>query len=429
MTVLSTPCQRRFSRLPYRQAMGVSEYHGRTIVRHRLIPAALGASGSILLLAGTAMAATPAWTVVPAANPAGAGLNAVSARTASDAWAVGQFQGAGEDAGSQMLTERWNGTSWQQVPTTNINFEDEHLLAVSASGANDAWAVGIQKGINAASRSTLAAHWDGTAWTIVPTPATVSGGRGVTLNGVADLSPTNAWAVGEGKDARPLAEHWNGSAWSVVPVPGPAAPAGTSFANAVLSSISAVSPTDIWAVGTTTATQTQTLATSRFTLAEHWNGTAWSIVKSANTAEPTALNGVTAISATNAWAVGNGFNNVHDTSATDANRAVIEHWNGTAWSIVASPATVPQLGSVSAASATDIWATGTAIDASGSIPVNVTRAEHWNGTAWSVVASPNGSGGDTILGGVSALPSGEAWAAGAVGSTTGGGAFIIHHTP
>jgi hypothetical protein len=410
--------------------MGVSGFHGRTIVRHRLIPAALAASGSVLLLASTAMAATPAWTVVPAANPAGAGLNAVSARTASDAWAVGQFQAPGDDAGSQMLTERWNGTSWQQVPTPNLNFEDERLLAVSASAADEAWAVGTQKSINAASRATLAAHWDGTAWTIVPTPATVSGGKVVTLDGVADLSPTNAWAVGEGKDARPLAEHWDGSAWSVVPVPAPVAPAGTSLASAVLSSISAVSPTDIWAVGTTTATQTQTLAVVRFTLAEHWNGTAWSIVKTANTAEPTALNGVTAISATNAWAVGNGFNNVHDTGATNANQAVIEHWNGTAWSIVTSPATVPQLGSVSAASATDIWATGAAIDTSGSIPVNVTRTEHWNGTAWSVVASPNGSAGDTILGGVSALPSGEAWAAGTIGSaTTGAGAFIIHHTP
>ena len=135
-------------------------------------------------------------------------------------------------------------------------------------------------------------------------------------------------------------------------------PSGTSFANAKLSKISAVSATDIWAVGTTTAIQGTSVV--RFTLAMHYNGTAWSIVKTANTAEPTGLSDVTAISANNAWAVGNGFNNVHDTSASVANKAVIEHWNGTAWSIVASPAGLISVDRISAASATDIWASGQA---------------------------------------------------------------------
>jgi len=390
-------------------------------MRHRLIPAALAAGASLALLAGTAMAATPTWTVVPSVNPSATTLNDVSARTATDAWAVGQFQGAGDDAGSQIFAERWNGTRWQQVPTTNIVRQDERLLGVSASGPDDAWAVGNTNMISFASHDTLAAHWDGTAWTIVPTPAAASGGRLASLYDVADLSPASAWAVGQGKDARPLAEHWDGTAWSVVPVPVPAVPSGTSFANAVLSKISAVSATDIWAVGTTTAIQGTSVV--RFTLAMHYNGTAWSIVKTVNTAEPTGLSGVTAISATNAWAVGTGFNNVHDTSATVADKAVIEHWNGTAWSTVASPGTA--LVGVSAASATDIWAIGIGIDSSGSVPVNVTQTEHWNGTAWSTVPSPNGPAGDTILRGVSALPSGEAWAAG----TAGGATFIVHHAP
>jgi hypothetical protein len=249
------------------------------------------------------MAATPTWTVVPSVNPSATTLNAVSARTATDAWAVGQFPGAGDDAGLQIFAERWNGTQWQQTPTTNIVRQDERLLGVSASGPNDAWAVGNTNSISAASHDTLAAHWDGTAWTIVPTPAAASGGRLASLDDVA--------------------EHWDGTAWSVVPVPVPAVPSGTSFANAVLSKISAVSPTDIWAVGTTTAIQGTSVV--RSTLAMHYNGTAWSIVKTVNTAEPTGLSGVTAISANNAWAVGNGFNNVHDTSASVADKAVIEH--------------------------------------------------------------------------------------------------------
>jgi hypothetical protein len=401
-------------------------------MRHRLIPAALAAGASLALLAGTAMAATPTWTVVPSVNPSATTLNAVSARTAADAWAVGENQGAGDDAGLQIFAERWNGTRWQQAPTPNIVRQDERLLGVSASGPNDAWAVGNTNSISAASHNTLAAHWDGTAWTIVPTPAAASGGRLASLYGVADLGPANAWAVGQGKDARPLAEHWDGTAWSVVPVPVPAVPSGTSFANAVLSSISAVSATDIWAVGTTTAIQNASKAVTRFTLAMHYNGTAWSIVTTANTAEPTGLSGVTAISATNAWAVGNGFNNVHDTSASVANKAVIEHWNGTAWSIVASPAGLISVDRISAASATDIWASGQApLQTVGGIPAPVARTLHWNGTAWSVMPGPTGSDPNTEVTGLSALPSGEAWTAGAIFSPTGAStaAFIAHHTP
>jgi len=155
-------------------------------MRHRLIPAALAAGASLALLAGTAAAATPTWTVVPSVNPSVTTLNAVSARTATDAWAVGFFPGAGEDAGAQIFAERWNGTQWQQTPTTNIVRVNERLLGVSASGPNDAWAVGNTNSLNAASHNTLAAHWDGTAWTIVPTPAAASGGRLASLYDVAD---------------------------------------------------------------------------------------------------------------------------------------------------------------------------------------------------------------------------------------------------
>lgn len=69
------------------------------------------------------------------------------------------------------------------------------------------------------------------------------------------------------------------------------------------------------------------------------NGTLWQQVPTPNIVrQDERLIGVSASGPNDAWAVGNGFNNVHDTSASVANKAVIEHWNGTAWSIVASPA-------------------------------------------------------------------------------------------
>jgi hypothetical protein len=62
--------------------------------------------------------------------------------------------------------------------------------------------------------------------------------------------------------------------------------------------------------------------------------------------------------------------------------------------------------------------------------VPVARTLHWNGTAWSVLPGPTGSDPNTAVTGLSALPSGEAWAVGATFSATGAAAaFIAHHTP
>ena len=64
-------------------------------MRHRLIPVALAAGASLALLAGTAMAATPAWTVVPSVNPSATTLNAVFARTATDRAVGDRFRDRG----------------------------------------------------------------------------------------------------------------------------------------------------------------------------------------------------------------------------------------------------------------------------------------------------------------------------------------------
>jgi len=100
------------------------------------------------------------------------------------------------------------------------------------------------------------------------------------------------------------------------------------------------------------------------------------------------------------------------------------------WSIVARPAGLISVDRISAASATDIWASGQAPQQTiGGVPVLVARTLHWNGTAWSVLPGPTGSDPNTAVTGLSALPSGEAWAAGATFSATAATAFIAHHTP
>src|SRR5215470_11255107 len=84
-----------------------------------------------------------------------------------------------------------------------------------------------------------------------------------------------------------------------------------------LTSVSAVSGSDAWAVGNDPG------------LALHWNGTRW--VRT-GVPHPSVLNGVSALSASDAsdaWAVGS----LGDVSTT----TLALHWNGTAWARVPTP--------------------------------------------------------------------------------------------
>ena len=123
---------------------------------------------------------------------------------------------------------------------------------------------------------------------------------------------------------------------------------------------------------------------------------AWSIVTSPNTstAQHNLLNDVTCTSASDCWAVGG---------------TLIEHWNGTTWSIVASPNITGYLSDVTCASASDCWAVGYYF--TGGLPRTLT--EHWNGTAWSIVTSPNTSTGESNqLSGVTCTSPSDCWAVG-----------------
>jgi len=165
----------------------------------------------------------------------------------------------------------------------------------------------------------------------------------------------------------------------------------------LLLGVAVLTPCNAWAVGTFS-----TLTASR-TLIEHWNGTAWKVVPSPNPSSTgNFLFGVAATSAGNAWAVGDYENGTAD-------RTLIEHWNGTAWKVVPSPNPGGSAGNVlsgvAATSAGNAWAVGD-YSIGGQEQMLI---EHWNGTAWKVVPSPNpaGSAGNRLFG-VAATSAGNA---------------------
>ena len=99
-------------------------------------------------------------------------------------------------------------------------------------------------------------------------------------------------------------------------------------------------------------------------------------------------------------------------------RSLILRWNGGAWAPAPHPSFTRNhaLRGVAAPAADDAWAVGTRQVASGSL---VTLVERWDGTNWSVVASPNPNpGGLNELNGVASVPSapGTVWAVGSYGT-------------
>ena len=217
------------------------------------------------------------------------------------------------------LAEHWNGSAWDVVPSSNLGTSDNYLRGVAIVSGNDVWAVGNY--YNASTYQTLTEHWNGSAWSVIPSPNV--GTHINTLYGVAAVSGSDVWAVGyfyTGSLEQTLTEHWNGSAWSVVTSPNAAN-------NNELYGVAAISGSDAWAVGYFTNG-----ASAGQTLTEHWNGSAWSVIPSPNLGTSSnELLGVDMASADNVWAVGDYYDQDISTHQT-----LVEQWNGSAWSVVPS---------------------------------------------------------------------------------------------
>jgi hypothetical protein len=283
-------------------------------------------------------------------------LEAVSAVSATDAWAVGYYA---PGSITKPLIQHWDGNSFTVVTGAAITGRSM-LQDVAAVSSDDAWAVGF------VASSVLIEHWDGTAWT-----RTAVSTRG-DLFAVGAISSTDVWAVGS-NGTKALTMHWDGTRWTVVTVP-------PIFQLPQLFGVSGVAPNDVWAVGTREDQHGVNL-----TLALHWDGSSWTQVSSPNPPPPDSSNyllSVDAVSANDVWAAG--------WYVGTTRQGLVEHWNGTAWSLSTTPEpdASPEFGGVAAAPGTTPWVVGDYI------PPGIdshfqTLTERWDGSAWSVVPSPN----------------------------------------
>ena len=313
-----------------------------------------------LLLAGTAASIGPAaasaaaptaacqalsgpevWGGPPPPSPGTSdnAFNGVAVLSPCDAWAVGFYQDTG--GLDQTLIEHWDGSAWTVVPSPNVAGFDNVLNAVRAKSATDIWAVGesFATGVD----HTLILHWDGHTWAQVasPDPGDKSRARRGSHR-VRDRRMGGGLPL-QGHVAQPLILHWNGQKWAQVASPNP----GTDGA---LDGLAITSASNAWAVGTFF----NGTALQGFIL--HWNGQKWARQASPNPGGPardTRLSAVAAGAASGkAWAVGSYFDGTTD-------RTLILAWTGIKW--VHQPSPTPGdtfLEGAATTTADNAWAVG-----------------------------------------------------------------------
>lgn len=257
-----------------------------------------------------------------------------------DAWAVGQ---RGNAKVRRTLVEHWDGSSWQVVATPNPikgKYTTDEFQAVAGTAPHNIWAFGAENGPggaglfyshlvegswvvtqgpagalvwkaatavtsddvwavgdNAGSDTTFSVNWNGNSWSVVLTPQLGSGLH--VSNFVTGISgaPANLWASGYDVDDdpsdlwTPYVLHDTGSGWKLTQVP------TSGEQGSLLTGVSVVSPTDVWAVG-----QTQQLDGSILSLTEKYNGSAWTILPSINpgTLGPTIETDLTSVTTSGA---------------------------------------------------------------------------------------------------------------------------------
>lgn len=288
--------------------------------------------------------------------------------------------------------------SWVVVASPNaVNNNQQYayainqLMGVSVVSEDDVWAVGYYNDPTASQSDAPSKH-------------------------VARVSPHDTSQTPEGSQGtlHTLIEHYDGNGWTIVPSPNN----GTD--DNALASVVALASDDVWAAGY----YINDFGIAQ-TLVQHWDGEAWSLVDSPNVG-PLLDNRLTAIDAyapDDVWAVGYYYNEMA------VAQTLTMHWDGTEWSIVASPNVGERdnfLYALTVVGPNDAWAVGSYGTMGGYQYVFKSLALHWNGAAWTVVDTPSVGSFTNILYGVDASAPDDVWAVGFFSGSTGSRALTMH---
>jgi hypothetical protein len=221
------------------------------------------------------------------------------------------------------------------------------------------------------------------------------------LAGISAVAPNDVWAAGFYVNAslvyQTLAEHWDGTAWSIVTTP------NVGPGNNLFTAVTAVGPGDVWAVGYYRP-GTSGPATP---LTEHWNGNGWTVVATpVPPSSTTYLYSVAPDPSGDVFAVGISID-LPVTSLGPRGHPFALQRNGGSWSVFAAatpynqagPLDVSSLNAVKVFSPTDVWVAGDGLDYTGSTPSSPDTAfiQHWNGSSWTQYTLPAHPNGDFLV--------------------------------
>lgn len=250
-------------------------------------------------------------------------LQAVAASGADNAWLLGLVP----NPEPTFVTERWNGRRWASVALparlTNVIGPWELYSNVYTTSPNDTWFFPVlpKKELVA---NQYAVHWNGTAWKISEVTSSPD-----TVLDAAVFGSKNVWTFGTADVSFPdygpaVVRHWNGRTWQKVSVP-----VGTPV------TVDGVAPDDIWALGVSKATVDSLHQT---TIAMHWNGRSWSSPRLPTLApvkrgHPWVATAISASGPRSAWVAETPA--VKEQTGTGPAGLILLHWNGSTWNTVA----------------------------------------------------------------------------------------------
>jgi hypothetical protein len=264
------------------------------------------------------------WTSVDIPKVPGASLSTMATSGSGDIWIAGVRPGpfiGHNTRGLSTVVMHLDGRRWTLTPTPNPGSRDNYVEGIVAVAPDDVWAAGYSSDLGKGSpeAQSLTMHWDGTSWTVVPSP---DPSRSLNVIwGMGSDGGSGVWALGhyraEDHHLHAFVLRWSGSAWEQIRV------GGSSLWSATI--VGGTSANDVWVVG---SEPTSTTAVA------HCEGSSCRMVIPPNSIEETTADGIFAASPDDAWIVGTTWVNGHATPFVD-------RWDGSTWAPVSVPTPVP----------------------------------------------------------------------------------------